>query len=115
MKGLEPAPLSVLHDAAFGSEAFGLLHAGSLLRAGLELGNGGARKRIRQLLLVPDVEVGRGGVVVDVARNRHGGLWDQVAAALQEDLGAASVELRVADGGSVEGKNLGASQVGSTF
>ena len=108
------APVGILSEAASGLLALslsGLARGGGLSGLGGELCKLRARHLVGGGVLVVDVEAGAGLAVVDVSGNRDSGLGDKVTVAFEEDLGAASVKLRLVGVCGVQGKKLGASEV----
>lgn len=114
VRNLGAAPVGVLDEAAGGLLALGLssLARGSgLCGVGSELCELGAGELVGGGVLVVDVEAGAGLAVVDISRDGDGGLRDEVAVALEEDLGTAGVELGVVVVCGVKSEELGASEV----
>jgi hypothetical protein len=114
VRHLLAAPVAVLDKASGRLQAIGLslLAGGRALNAvGAQLGELGAGKLIRRGILVVDVKAGGWLVVVDVTRDGDSRLGDEVTVTLEEDLSAASVELRVTIVGGVESEELRTSKV----
>ena len=82
-----------------------------LRTASCELGDLGARDNVLAAGSVVDVEVGRRLTILYVARDGDSALRDKVSAALEEDLCAPSVKLRIIVICGVESKDLGAGKV----
>lgn len=102
------APVGILNEAACGLQTFGLggLRSGAGGSASNEFGNAGSGNLVLGVLVVVDVEADAWLAGGDVSGNAHGLRRTKVSIALQEDLGATSVELWVALVGVVKGQNL---------
>ena len=111
---LLPAPVRVLRDAVRGDLALVLLRLGARgARAVREVCDGRPGDLVLCVFAHVDVEFdgGLAGGHVFGAGDGDGGLRDEVAGGLEEDLRAARVELGGALGGVVQGDDFGAGEV----
>ena len=114
-RDLIATPIGILQDAASGFDTFILCFLRSS-GASLEFSNSRPRNRIWLVVrVVVDVKADTLLSRLDISWNRHRALRRQVSRRLEEDLGTADVELRVAFDGIVEGEKLRTYEVVATL
>ena len=114
-RDLIATPIGILQDAASGFDTFILCFLRSS-GASLEFGNSGPRNRIRLIVrVVVDVKADTLLACLDISWNRYRALGRQVSRRLEEDLGTADVELRVAFDGIMESEKLRTYEVVATL